>query len=361
VRFGREYVVRPEVGQDRPLVAMSSEEILNSEVQILTSDDLLRAVAEGVGVERILAPRWFARRDPAPTTEGAAAAIGKGLSVEAVRRSSVLQIAFEHTDPAVAADVVNLLVERYQDKHLAVFGDKKSEFAELQLATYEKKLRESSRKLEEFRQRHGVFVYDQQMEMLLRRKTELDASRRDAGVKLGELRKGLASMRRDLGRSPHAPDVRSQLNRDIIRMQAEEQSFQSREADLAALLAGVDKQIRELDLNERQLQALKRDLADDEKNYQLFKAKHEELRLNADLDQMRVSNINVIHAATVPTVHKSPRVKLNLALGVVLGVLTGLLYAIVAEYLSQGLSTPHAAERRLQLPVLVAVPHKRTP
>jgi uncharacterized protein involved in exopolysaccharide biosynthesis len=149
------------------------------------------------------------------------------------------------------------------------------------------------------------------------------------------------------------------VKRDVIRMQADEQSFRSREASLASLLHNVEKQIRELDLNERELQALKRDLADSERNYQTFKAKAEELRLSADLNQMKVSNISVIHSASVPTSSTKPRVKLNLALGVALGLLTGLIYAIVAEYLSQAMSTPHGAERRLQLPVLVAVPHKR--
>jgi uncharacterized protein involved in exopolysaccharide biosynthesis len=359
VKFGREYVVRSEVGEARPQIAMTPEEVLNSEVEILTSDDLVRGVIETIGLPRLFPRTRISFGDDLPALDEAARSVSKALRVEAVRRSSVIQVAFEHRDPAVAADVVNLLVERYKEKHVEVFGEQRSGFAEVQLAAYAEKLKDAERKLEGFRQKHRVFAYDQQMEMLLRRKGELDSARRDALVKIGELRQGLDSMNGTLDRSSYAPEVRSGVKRDVIRMQADEQSFRSREASLASLLHNVEKQIRELDLNERELQALKRDLADSERNYQTFKAKAEELRLSADLNQMKVSNISVIHSASVPTSSTKPRVKLNLALGVALGLLTGLIYAIVAEYLSQGMSTPHGAERRLQLPVLVAVPHKR--
>jgi uncharacterized protein involved in exopolysaccharide biosynthesis len=358
VKFGREHVVRPEVGQERPMVAMSAEEILNSEVLILTSDDLLREVVTAIGLERLFAERPF-WADPPASVDAALAGLRAALSVEAVRRSSVLQVAFEHRDPVVARDVVTELVTRYRDKRLEVFSAGKSEFADVQLGAYSEELKKQERRLETFRQQHGVFVYAQQMEMLLQRRSDLDAQHRDAGVRLGETRKALSSLRRELGRTSHAPDVRTQINRDIIRLQAEEESLQSRQVSLAELLRGVASEIRQLDLNERELQVIQRDRAEAERNYQAFRTKAEEQRLASELDQMKVSNVSVIQGATVPTRHARPRVGLNLAVGVVFGLLSGLLYAIVAEYLSQSMSTPHAVERRLGLPVLATVARRR--
>jgi uncharacterized protein involved in exopolysaccharide biosynthesis len=358
VKFGREHVVRPEVGQERPLVSMSSEEILNAEVLILTSDDMLRDVVAAVGLDRLFArrPLWA---DPPASVDAAVVALRDALTVDAVRRSSVLQVTFEHRDPVVARDFVNALVARYRDKRLEVLGGEKSEFADVQLGAYSEELKKQERRLEAFRQQHGVFVYAQQMEMLLQRRSDLEAQHRDAGVRLGEVRKGLASLRRELGRTTHAPEVRSQINRDIIRMAAEEESLQSRQASLAELLRGVAADVLKLDLNERELQAIQRDRAEAERNYQAFRTKAEEQRLANELDEMKVSNVSVIQGATVPTKHARPRTGVNLVLGAAFGILTALLYAILAEYLSQSMSTPHAVERRLGLPVLATVGRRR--
>jgi uncharacterized protein involved in exopolysaccharide biosynthesis len=360
VKFGREYVVRPEVGQERPLVGITSEEVLNSEVQILTSDDLVRAVVQQIGADRLFPKSSLSFGDDGTSSADRATRKAlKALSVEAVRRSSVIQIAFEHREPQLAGEFVNELLALYQDKRLEVFSGAKSDFAEVQLGAYEEELKKQEHRLENFRQKHGVFVYAQQMEMLLRRQSELDAQRRDAAVRLGELRKSIASIQRELARTSHSPDVRGQLQRDVIRMSADEESFRSREASVGQLLRNIEAEIRTLDLNERELQVIQRDRAEAERNFQAFRAKAEEQRLASSLDQMKVSNVSVIQRATAPTKRVKPRVAVNVALGVVLGVLTGLLYAAAAEYLSQSMSTPQAVERRLQLPVLATVAHRR--
>jgi len=47
VKFGREYLYTPEVGEGRPTpLAISSEELLNSEVQILMNHDLIEKVID---------------------------------------------------------------------------------------------------------------------------------------------------------------------------------------------------------------------------------------------------------------------------------------------------------------------------
>jgi uncharacterized protein involved in exopolysaccharide biosynthesis len=142
-------------------------------------------------------------------------------------------------------------------------------------------------------------------------------------------------------------------------MQADEESTRSREGSLGELLRRIEGEIRELDLNERELQAIQRDRAEAERNYQAFRAKAEEQRLASELDEMKVSNVSVIQGPTVPTKHARPRKALNLAVGAAFGILSGLLYAMIAEYLSQSMSTPHAVARRLQLPVLVTVSRRR--
>ena len=58
VKFGREYIYRSEVGERSssdmgPLIPPNQEEVINSEIQILTSRDLIDKVIQTIKVENI--------------------------------------------------------------------------------------------------------------------------------------------------------------------------------------------------------------------------------------------------------------------------------------------------------------------
>ncbi len=50
---GREYLNHPEVGTTQPVMSLNQEEVINSEIQIMTSPDLLKKVIETLKVENI--------------------------------------------------------------------------------------------------------------------------------------------------------------------------------------------------------------------------------------------------------------------------------------------------------------------
>jgi capsular polysaccharide biosynthesis protein len=54
----------------------------------------------------------------------------------------------------------------------------------------------------------------------------------------------------------------------------------------------------------------------------------------------------------------NPRAGLSLAFGVVLALLTGVGYVLIAERVTQRITTPEAAEKRLDLPVLATISRK---
>lgn len=350
VRYGSEYVYRPEPGEQRLPIALTPEEILNSEAAILTSHDLLREVVEAIGPARLL-PSAFGR---APTVEQAVDAFRRGLEVEGVRRSSVLAVAFRHPDPEVAAEALHVLVDRFEEKHVSVFSEATLAFLERQLGAYEAALREADGRLEAFRQEHGVFEYAEQMQLLLRRRAELEAVQREAGVEAAEAQSRLAALRGSLAR-PHPPEVMAAVQTDAIRLEGEARSLRARQAEAAQLLAALGEEIRVLDRTERQLAALRRDVEQAERNHETYRARVEEVRVAAALGAQNLSNISVIDPGTVPTRPVGFGRALALALAVVLAALSAAVYALLAEYLSQGMATPERVEERLGLPVLTSV------
>lgn len=89
--------------------------LINSEVQILTSSDLIRQVAESIGIDRF--PLSHGSGTP---IQSAIESIYKNLDVSVVRDTNIISVTFRSIDPALPMPVVQDLVKRYFDKHLEV-------------------------------------------------------------------------------------------------------------------------------------------------------------------------------------------------------------------------------------------------
>ncbi len=91
-----------------------NENLLNSEVEILTSWDLATQVAQAIGVERPL---------PGSGSKGTktdAASIIQGLKVAPLKGSNIITVLYKNKDPKLAMRVLQELLTRYFDKHLEV-------------------------------------------------------------------------------------------------------------------------------------------------------------------------------------------------------------------------------------------------
>jgi len=432
IKFGREYIYRSEVGErvsdSRPSIPLNQEEVINSEIQILTSRDLIEKVITTLKVENIYPDLVENPSKMMTPLQAAVLQFEKRLFVEGVKKSNVIQISFQHKDPPIAAKAVNLLVEFLKEKHLQVYSDPKSSFLEQQLAAYEQRLKESQNQLEVFKQKYRVFSLEEQRTLLLKQRTELDTTLKTAQNQVRELQKRLSTLKNQMRtvskdvplfteterykiiddaktqlltlqlkeqqllqkyneNTPLVVNVRKEINivqdfikkqeedlkgkvrtgqnivyqdleREMIKTGADLSSQEAKSATLQGQIAQLDIEIRTLDLRENELQNLKRELAANERNYKTYLEKVEEALISDDLNRLKMTNISVIQAASVPAKPIKPKKKLNIALAIIFGAVSGLGLAFISEYKNQGLSTPESAERRLGLPVLGTVPYK---
>ena len=91
------------------------ENIMNSEMELLTSMDLALQVADTVGPERILAGLGGGS-----DRARAGRVVRRGLLVEVQRRSNVLLITFQHPDPGLVQPVLREVIDSYFKKHVAL-------------------------------------------------------------------------------------------------------------------------------------------------------------------------------------------------------------------------------------------------
>lgn len=113
IRYVRDTKTENPMGNDSQVKSPDSrgENILNSEIEILTSRDLAEKVASLVGPEKILKGSF-----ESSNTTAAAIYISKNLIVDVPKRSDVIRLSFSHPDPAVAREVMQRLVAAYLEK-----------------------------------------------------------------------------------------------------------------------------------------------------------------------------------------------------------------------------------------------------
>jgi len=187
VKKGRmDPVVTPE--QTAPIMFRDTvtEEELNSEVELIESDDLLRQVVIDCGLDRRkslfgLLDRW--QGDQARIAN-AVRRLRSGLVVEVIKKTNLISISYESEKPELAARVLRTLNDGYIQKHLEVHHPGgQVQFFEQETEQYRKALADAEQHLKEFSGQQGgvspAEVRDQTLEKLAEFNSTLSSIRAD--------------------------------------------------------------------------------------------------------------------------------------------------------------------------------------
>ena len=235
IKVGREYVSNAEPGNSRALLSLEQQEVLNSEIQILSNRELIEKVVTLLDVKTLypeLAKKSTSKISP---REASILQVEKHLSVSGVKKSSVIEVSFQHEDPKVAAKVVNLLIELFREKHLKVFSDPQSSFLEKQLQIYRTKLGESEQSMQSFKQKNQVYSLDEQRSLLLKQRTELDTTLKNTDHRIDELReklRALKNQRNANGEKTKTMYTNTEKDKILVDAKAKLLSLQLAEQDL---------------------------------------------------------------------------------------------------------------------------------
>jgi polysaccharide biosynthesis transport protein len=133
-------------------IGSQTDNLMNSEVEILTSLDLADQVAETVGIKRLLGN---SAHDA--TKDEAARALTKGLSVTSLKGSNIISISYKNRDPQLATQVLEQLVKFYFDKHLEVHRSLGSfDLVARQTAQLRTELSQTEQELQKLKETAGI-------------------------------------------------------------------------------------------------------------------------------------------------------------------------------------------------------------
>lgn len=395
LRYGREYTT-PGVGNDQAPLRVGLAEIMNSEVSILSSKDLKETVIREIGIDKFVPKSNSKAAGLIDPVQVAVILMEKNLTVQAEKNANLISVTYRSEDPILSADVVNSLINNYQDKRLQILNDSKPTlFLENKVSTFYKRLRDSENKQESFKQANGVYAFEDQRTTLLHNRESLDADISGCQTRMKELHEKLAVLEKEANKiskavsDPSNPDTKDdaqaqlltlklkeqellskyketnpqivsvrqemkvvedfmakrkkdpvfstnnaslELQRDIITTKAELASLEVRFTEQKQQLEPLNKEIQKLDLQANKVQDLRREISSNEQMYQTYSKRLEDARVSDDMDLQKMTSISLVEKASVPIVPVSSRKPLGFFL--LVSAIAGLGGGIVIAFFS---------------------------
>lgn len=232
-----------------------TEEELNSEVELLRDDEVLRRVVEETGVG---GRDWFhflrLNEGRAQRVERAARRLAKKLQVQPVKKTNLIAISYAADDPRFAAKVLQSVANAYLEKHMEVHRPAgQFRFFDQQRGESRLQLEEAKGKLLQFTARHGVVAAAQQRDLTLQKLSEVDASYRQTRIDLAETQQRVWELGNEVAKLPERtttqvrisdnPELLKSLKASLLDLQLKRTQLLTKFEPSHRLVQEVDQQI----------------------------------------------------------------------------------------------------------------------
>jgi uncharacterized protein involved in exopolysaccharide biosynthesis len=198
-----------------------TEEELNSEVELLKDDDVLRRVVKANDLAAHDWLQWLRpHEEQAAREERAAKKLARRLDVEPIKKTNLIAVSYDAPDPQMAAHVLQSLASVYLEKHMEVHRPGgQLHFFDQQTGESRRQLEDAKKKLVDFTNSRGVVMAAQQRDLVLQRVNELEASYQETQVQRSETEHRVQELNAQLTRLPErtTTQVRTADNPELLR------------------------------------------------------------------------------------------------------------------------------------------------
>lgn len=229
-----------------------SEEELNSEVELLRDEGLLRQVV----VQSGLVPPGDAVAGRSEQVERAVRKLARTLTVEPLRKSNLIQVRYQGSGAQEAANVLATLSLFYLRKHVELQRPSgEVQFFEKQTTAYENKLDQSEAELVRFTRDRGVAAPALERDIALQKLGEAEAAYRQIDQDQVESERRATSLRAQLKSLPARsvtlkrwadnPQLLEKLKTHLLELQLKRSELLTRYEPTYRLVQEVDREIEE--------------------------------------------------------------------------------------------------------------------
>ena len=416
-------VVSPEMSNGPVARDYVDEAAIATEIQLLSSEDLLRKVADDAGLMK---------GKQGADAEETVRDLRKHVKVAPILKANMIKATYASANPHAVEAVLKALTDGYLEEHLRAHSPAGAfEVFDKQATVYEDRLKELQGRLSAFHQERNIVVLAQQKDLGLRKLADLqaamndnDAARQANTLRIAQLRQQIsrlgqrittqarvvpnqysverlntmlvelqnkrtemaikyqpgdrlikeldqqiADTRKALGdangqiakeETTDVNPLRQSLEAELAKAELAETEYRSRGASLAADAVNYRRSLNGLENATSDDDQLLRDIKEAEENYFLYSKKREEARIEQAMDRQKVANVSLVQEARLPVL-PMPKLSVTLAASWALGCCLILGMALMKTVVRNAVYTPWELEGLTGLPVLASVPVQALP
>jgi uncharacterized protein involved in exopolysaccharide biosynthesis len=230
-----------------------TEEDLNSEVELLRSDDLLRNVVLATGLQH---QSWslFGHVNQDTAIAIAVHALDETLNVEPVPKANVIDVSYRSSDPQLAAKVLDAVESAYLEKHQEVHRPSgEFQFFSQQTEHFHQGLEQSQAKLAAFTQTNGVVAAQEERDLTLQRVADFDANAHEAQAEAADAAQRIHSLQAQLSAMQPRLTTEVRTGENLQLMQQLKSTLLNLELKRTELLTKFDPSYRLVQETDKQI------------------------------------------------------------------------------------------------------------
>jgi succinoglycan biosynthesis transport protein ExoP len=379
---------------------------MTTQLEVVRSDRVARSVVKALKLDEV--PQ--VREDWMEATEGKgdmvawlAEGIVRKLDVVPSRETNVINISYSARDPNFAAAMTNAFMKAYIEVTAELRSEPARQYATMfegQSKTLREQLEKAQSRLSAFQTANGLLDTNERFDVENARLNELStqlvtiqamaaesASRKaQSGANATEVLNNpvVANLKAELARqdsrykelsarygSAHPQVQEAQATVTDLRAKVEIETSRvtsslsinnsvnvSREAQVRAALDAQRQKLLKLKELRDQASVLTRDVENAQRAYDQVQQRFSQTTLESQSTQTNVSPLKV---ATPPVLPSSPKVLINVIVGLLLGTSLAVGACLFAESRDRRVRNPHDVADRLRLPVMATIPRHDVP
>jgi len=255
VRLSQEYVYEPNAGDAARGAVPEPDQVLQSEVEILSSAQVKERVIDHIGLARIF-PALGKGYDQATPDERrekigkAVTAMEKSLKVASTPGAPIVRLSYEHPDPQMAALVLNTLLDEYLIYRRSILLDPTAPLEE-QRKAFQARLAEADEAYESFLGSNNIGDFESEKTSLAQLQASLQQQKYAADTQLQDREGRLAALNAQSSQLP----AEIGLYRDIDHTAQDKLSqLKVQREDLLARYKPDSQPVHDLDVQIAQLE-----------------------------------------------------------------------------------------------------------
>jgi uncharacterized protein involved in exopolysaccharide biosynthesis len=228
-----------------------TEEDLNSEVELLHDDEILRAVVQNSGMLSQGRSWWNIFDNDDQRLARAVRRVGRHLTVEPTRKTTLIDVSYKCSDPVQAAKILRTLASAYLARHEQVHRPSgEFNFFDQQVTLSRQALEGAELRLMDFSRDQGVISAVSERDAALQKLSDADADDWQSQVSMAEVSQRIRALQSKLSTLPErtVTQVRNSDNSELMgKMKARLLDLELQRTGLLAKFAPSYRPVQELE------------------------------------------------------------------------------------------------------------------